>query len=73
MILKGHLIVVVGAFLMGCAVLLFVGCAGMRSEAPQEDEQERSPQATTTEEARCGGTRTVDLQGRTYTTNDVSG
>jgi hypothetical protein len=71
---REHLIAVVGAFLIGCAVLLLVGCAGMRSEAPKEDEQERSPQATTTEEeARCGGTRTVDLQGRTYTTNDVSG
>jgi Ca2+-binding RTX toxin-like protein len=82
MILKGHLIVVVGAFLMGGAVLLVVGCAGVRSVAPEEgqghtqatkQEQERSPEATASEEARCGGTGTVDLQGHTYTTNDVSG
>ena len=54
-------------FLMGCAVLLVVGCAGTRSEAPQEkqgqaevtkQEQTRSPEATASEEARCEGTRT---------------
>ena len=64
---------VVGAFLIGCAVLLvLVGCAGVRSEAPREEqqgqteatteEQGRSPEATASEEDRCGGTRS--LQGR---------
>jgi hypothetical protein len=79
---QGHLIAVVRAFLMGCAVLLFVGCAGVRSGAPDEEqghtgastkEQARSPEATASEEGRCGETRPVNLQGRTYTTNDVSG
>jgi hypothetical protein len=77
-----HLIVVVGAFLIGCAgLLMVVGCAGVRSEAPEEErghteatkEQGSSSGAASSEEARCGGTRTVDLQGRTYTTNDVPG
>jgi hypothetical protein len=62
---QGHLIAVVASFLMGCAVLVVVGCAGVRSGTPREEqghtqattEQERSPQATT-EEARCEGTRT---------------
>jgi hypothetical protein len=48
---------VVGAFLIGCAVLLVVGCAGVRSKATKQ-EQERSPEATASEEARCEGTRT---------------
>ena len=60
-----------GAFLIGCAVLLVVGCAGVRSEAPQEEqehteatkEQARSPEATASEEDRCGETRTIDLLG----------
>jgi RTX calcium-binding nonapeptide repeat (4 copies) len=53
---------------MGCAVLLMVvGCAGVRSEAPQKEEQghtestkeqTRSPEATASEEARCSQTRT---------------
>src|SRR5215204_2118957 len=78
---QGHLIAVVVAFLIGCAVLLLVvGCAGARSGGPQEDEgdteaskkeQARSPEATASEEARCGGTRSIHLQGRTYTTNDI--
>jgi RTX calcium-binding nonapeptide repeat (4 copies) len=64
---QGHLIAVVVSFLIGCAVLLLaVGCAGVRSEAPQEQghteatsqEQAHSPQATASEEARCEGTRT---------------
>jgi hypothetical protein len=77
---------VVGAFLTGCAVLLvmLVGCAGVRSEAPKEQEhgQGRSPEATASEEeARCEGTRS--LEGRSvpaqpnprgpYLTNDVPG
>jgi hypothetical protein len=77
------LMAVVRAFLIGCAVLLVVGCAGVRSRASQEEqqghteatkkEQGRSPEATASEEARCGGTRSIHLQERTYTTNDVSG
>src|SRR3712207_3568153 len=72
----------VRAFMTGCAVVLLVAsCAGVRSEGPQVEqghteatkEQARSPEATASEETRCEGTRTIDLQGRTYTTNDVSG
>jgi Ca2+-binding RTX toxin-like protein len=68
---------VVGAFLVGCAVLLMVvGCAGVRSEAPQKEEQARSD--------RCEGTRTIDLAESTsasgtsapaalFITNDLPG
>ncbi len=58
---------VVGLFLLGCAVLVGIGCSGIRSEAPQEKQgrteathkdQGRSPEATASEEARCEGTRT---------------
>ena len=82
MVRRARPIAVVVTFLIGCAVLLVVGCAGVRSEAPKEQEQGhteatkdqgRSPEATASEEARCEGTRTVDLQGRTYTTNDLPG
>jgi len=56
---QGHLIAVVGTFLIGCAVLLLaVGCAGVGSEA-RHKEQTHSPQATASEEARCEGTRTL--------------
>jgi hypothetical protein len=68
---QGHHIAVVVSFLVGCAVLLAVGCAGMREEAPQEEEEQqqghteatkqeqgRSPQAAS-EEARCRQTRTI--------------
>ena len=59
---QGRSIAVVGTFLIGCAVLLLVvGCAGTRSEAPQE-EQGSSPKATDSEEvARCEGTRSYRL------------
>ena len=80
---QGRLIVV-GTFLIGCAVLLLVvGCAGVRSEAPQEkqgqaevtkQEQTRSPEATASEEeARCEGTRIIKWQGVSGVTNDVPG
>ena len=62
------MVVVVWTLVIGCAVLLLmVGCAGVRSGGPQEDEgdteaskkeQGRSPEATASEEARCEGTRT---------------
>src|SRR5215207_4025522 len=71
---QGHLIAVVGAFLVGCAVLLLaVGCSGTSSETSNKKEQGSSPQATASEEeARCEGTRkaNVNLPAR-YTTNDL--
>jgi uncharacterized protein YceK len=79
---RGRHIAVVRAFLVGCAVvLLMVGCAGVRSGAPQEKghteaankEQARSPEATSPEEGRCGETRSIDLPTGTYITNDVPG
>jgi hypothetical protein len=75
-------IAVVRAFLIGCAVLLVVGCAGVRSEAPKEEqghtegtekEQARSPEPTVSEEATCGETRTSELYGESFVTNDVYG
>jgi hypothetical protein len=77
-----HLIAFLGIFLIGCAVLLVVGCAGVRSQAPQEkqghteatkQEQARSPEATASKEARCRGTRSLDRPHGTYLTNDVPG
>jgi uncharacterized protein YceK len=80
---QSHLIAVVGAFLVGCAVLLLVaGCAGVLSKASEEQqghteatkkEQPRSPEATATEEARCGETRTFKEMGGVFTTNDLPG
>ena len=60
MVRRGHPIVLVRTFLIGCAFLLAVGCAGVSSKAPQK-EQGSSPQATSSEEARCQGTRSIDL------------
>ncbi len=82
---QGHLIaLVVGAFVIGCAVLLLVvSCAGKRSETSKEQghteaakkEQTRSPEATASEEARCEGTRTYQKGGGrrpfVFTTNDL--
>jgi hypothetical protein len=77
-----HLIAFLGIFLIGCAVLLVVGCAGVRSQAPQEkqghteatkQEQARSPEATASKEARCRGTRSLDKPHGPYLTNDVPG
>jgi hypothetical protein len=65
MVRQGRFIVVVISFLIGCAVLLVVGCAGVRSEAPQKEEQARSD--------RCEGTRTFKTSGVLITTNDVPG
>jgi hypothetical protein len=59
---RGHLIAVV-AFLVGCAVLLLVvGCSGVASETSNKKEQGRSPEATSSEEARCQGTRTIKVR-----------
>jgi hypothetical protein len=56
---------------MGCAVLLIVvGCAGVRSEAPEEQGH---TEATASEEARCEGTRTYKKAWGLITTNDVPG
>ena len=77
----------VGIFLIGCAVLLLVvGCAVTRSEAPKEGqghteatmkEQGRSPQATASEEARCEGRqpfeRPYEPNEEGWLTNDVPG
>jgi hypothetical protein len=67
------------SLLMGCAVVLVVGCAGARSGASREEqgraestrqEQARTPEATASEEGRCAGTRTFDhvgaFEGRMY-------
>jgi hemolysin type calcium-binding protein len=85
---QGHLIAVVRSSLIGCAVLLLVvGCAVTRSEAPQEKgkghteatnkEQGRSPQATASEEARCEGRqpfeRPYEPNEEGWLTNDVPG
>ena len=59
---QAHLIAVVVAFLMGCTVLLVAGASGVQA------------QATKNEEARCEGTRkiNVNLPAR-FTTNDLPG
>jgi hypothetical protein len=76
---QAHLIAVVGVLLIAVVV---VGCAGVRSEAPEEEqghteatkEQEGSSPEATTEEARCEGTRTIKLQRYVVVvTNDVPG
>ena len=78
---QGCLIAVVGAFVIGCAVLLAGGCSLKgRSEAPKEEQgrteaterQARSPEATS-EEARCGGMRSIKWYGESIVTNDVPG
>jgi hypothetical protein len=60
---QGHLIAMV-AFLIGCAFLLGVGCAGTRSETFVEEqvhiqattnEQTRSPEATNKEQGHSAG------------------
>jgi hypothetical protein len=87
MIRHGYLIAVVGVFLMGCAVLLMlVGCAGVRSEASQEEqgrtETTKQEQGHTvaakdqygSEEARCSQTRSFRMEPwGVYATNDVPG
>jgi Ca2+-binding RTX toxin-like protein len=48
--------------LIGCAVLLLaVGCSGTSSETSNKKEQGSSSKATASEEARCEGTRTIDV------------
>jgi hypothetical protein len=75
---QAHLIAVVVTFLIGCAVLLVVGCAGTRSESPKQQghteatrEQTRSAKAAS-EEARCEGTRTYHLYDVVYSRGGYS-
>ena len=73
MVGRARLIAVVKSFLIVCAVVLAVSCAGVRSEDPEErqghtegsnKDQTSSLEATASEEARCAGTRTVDVLKR---------
>jgi len=70
---------VVVSFLIGCVVIVVVGCSGPPSETSKK-EQGSSPQATASEEARCQGTSTTKdprplSEGPTkrFTTNDMPG
>ena len=75
---RRHLIALVVTFLIGCALLLVVGCAGVGSESSKK-EQGSSAEATASEEARCEGTRTYNYQTKdpqivlVFTTNDIPG
>jgi hypothetical protein len=62
MVRQGRLVVVVGTFLIGCAVLLVAGASGVQAQASKK------------EEARCEGTRkiNVNLPAR-FTSNDLPG
>src|SRR5215211_5660947 len=78
---REHLIAVVVTFLIGCTVVVVVGCAGVRSEASNEEQghteatkqQAHSGGAASSEEARCRQTRTFKTSGVLITTNDVPG
>ena len=62
------------AFLIGCAVLLVVGCSsGVRLEGSQEEQGHTEATKEQEHSDRCAETRTLDLQGAVYTTNDVPG
>jgi Ca2+-binding RTX toxin-like protein len=77
---------VVGTFLIGCVVLLVVGCAGTTSSETSEKAQGHSPEAAASEEARCEGTRSIKVtwlqqwpdagptkHDAVFTTNDLPG
>jgi RTX calcium-binding nonapeptide repeat (4 copies) len=71
---QGHLISVVGTFLMGCAiVVLVVSCAGKRSEAPEEEQGHTEATKEQAHSAPCEGTRTFQTELGPTTTNDVPG
>ena len=58
-----HLIAVMVTCVIGCAVLLVIGCSGTGSETSNKKEQGHSPQATESEkEARCEGTRIIKVR-----------
>jgi hypothetical protein len=72
---QAHLIAVVLAFLIGCAVFLVAGASGVQAQASKK-EQGHSPKATASQEARCQGTRTIkvaSLGGEVVITNDIPG
>jgi hypothetical protein len=81
---QAHLIAVVLAFLIGCAVVLMAGASGVQAEASQQNKQKHT-EATNNEQGRSGGaasegedrcdrTRTILRIGRTsYLTNDLPG
>jgi RTX calcium-binding nonapeptide repeat (4 copies) len=73
MVRQARLIAVVRVFLIGCAVLLGVGCAGMRSEAPEEEQAHSEVAEDQARSDRCERTRGIVLMGGGYTTNDVPG
>jgi Ca2+-binding RTX toxin-like protein len=73
MIRQAHLMAVVGTFLIGCTVLLCVGCAGVRSDAPEEEQGHTEVTKEQTHSDRCDGTRGIVLMGGGYATNDVPG
>ena len=60
---QAHLIAVVLAFVIGCAVLLMADASGVQAQASNK------------EEARCEGTRTIKEpgSGEIVTTNDIPG
>ena len=71
MVRQARLIAITGVFLIACAVaLVVVGCAGVRSGAPPEEDQghiqatkegHEHTEATPSEEARCEDTRTFHV------------
>ena len=73
MVRQARLIAVARVFLIGCAVLLGVGCAGMRSEAPEEGQGHSEVAEDQARSDRCERTRGIVLMGGGYTTNDVPG
>jgi RTX calcium-binding nonapeptide repeat (4 copies) len=64
---------VVGAFLVGCVVLMVAGCAGVRSGAPQEEQGHTEVTKNQAHSERCEGTRGIVLMGGGYETNDLPG
>jgi uncharacterized protein YceK len=75
---RGHLIAVVRVFLIGCAVaLMMAGCAGVRSEAPQGEQEHTEATRGQARSDQCEGTHTVrdkEVPGPGRgTTNDVPG
>jgi hypothetical protein len=70
---QARLIAVVRTFLIGCAVLLVVGCAGVRSEAPEETQGHTEATREQAHSDRCDRTRGIVLMGGGYATNDVPG
>ena len=72
MVRQSHYMAVV-TFLIGCVVLLGVACAGTSSETSKK-EHGRSTEATASEEARCEGTRKINVNMTArWTTNDLPG